>query len=72
MCFISSKVEYDIVVIKDFMVPLGDDVQLATDIYRPARSGEAALGEFPTILKRTPYDMERKVMVEKADYSRAS
>ena len=37
------------------MVPMRDGVGLATDIYRPARDGEALQGGRPVILERTPY-----------------
>ena len=62
-----SKFEHDIVLFKDVMVPMRDGVRLATDIYRPARDGEAVEGRFPTVLERTPYNKERAVM-EKADH----
>jgi putative CocE/NonD family hydrolase len=48
--------EYGIVIAKDVMVPMRDDVRLATDIYRPARDGEPVPGRFPVILGRTSYD----------------
>ena len=38
------------------MIPMRDGTCLATDIYRPAASGQAAPGPFPVILERTPYD----------------
>lgn len=63
-----SKVEYDIVVMKDVMVSMRDGVRLATDIYRPARNGGIVERKFPTILDRTPYNKEQIGMVEKADY----
>src|SRR6202022_4026422 len=37
------------------MVPMRDGVNLATDVYRPARDGKALAGPFPVILERTPY-----------------
>ena len=36
-------------------VALRDGVHLATDVYRPARGGQAVTGRFPVILERTPY-----------------
>lgn len=39
----------------DVMVPARDGVQLATDIYRPARDGKPVEGRFAVILERTPY-----------------
>ena len=38
------------------MISMRDGTRLATDIYRPAASGQAASGPFPVILERTPYD----------------
>ena len=53
---ILSTPEYGIVVDEDVMVPMRDGVRLATDIYRPAKDGEALPGPLPTILGRTSYD----------------
>src|SRR5262249_51716606 len=39
------------VVEQDLIVPAGDGVALATDVYRPAGPGP-----FPVLLERTPYD----------------
>ncbi len=36
-------------------VRMRDGVHLATDVYRPARSGQAVAGRFPVIMERTPY-----------------
>jgi putative CocE/NonD family hydrolase len=36
-------------------VRMRDGVHLATDVYRPARSGRAVTGRFPIIMERTPY-----------------
>jgi uncharacterized protein len=55
---------YGIVIAKDVMVPMGDGVRLAMDIYRPARDGEALPGEWPTILARTSYDKSAQRYVE--------
>jgi putative CocE/NonD family hydrolase len=40
---------------KDMMIPASDGVNLATDIYRPAKDGVLIEGSFPMILQRTPY-----------------
>jgi uncharacterized protein len=40
----------------DVMVAMRDGVRLATDVYVPARAGQALPGRFPVILERTPYD----------------
>jgi len=47
---------YEILVLRDVMLPMRDGVRLATDIYVPAHDGKAVAGRFPTILERTPYD----------------
>jgi putative CocE/NonD family hydrolase len=39
----------------DVMVPMRDQVLLATDIYLPARDGKAPADKWPVILARTPY-----------------
>ncbi|MCI0615901.1 CocE/NonD family hydrolase, partial [bacterium] len=44
---------------KNLMVPMRDDVHLATDIYEPSKNGVLASGKFPTLLIRTPYDRSR-------------
>jgi hypothetical protein len=40
----------------DVMVPMRDQVALATDVYLPARGGKPVTERWPTILMRTPYD----------------
>lgn len=47
--------QYSEVAFTDTMVRMRDGVQLATDIYRPARDGVAVAERFPVILERTPY-----------------
>lgn len=56
----------DIIVARDVMVPMRDGIRLATDIYRPASSGDAPL---PVLLERTPYG---KTGVNHADRSLAN
>ena len=53
--------EYDVVVQRNVPVPMRDGVNLAADIYLPARDGKVAVGEFPAVMERTPYDKEGKV-----------
>lgn len=48
--------EYEVTVISDIMVPMRDGVRLCTDVYLPARNGEAVNDRFPVILERTPYN----------------
>ena len=38
---------YDVIVVKDLMVLMRDGVELATDLYFPARDGKKAAGKFP-------------------------
>ena len=47
--------EYDVTVQRDVMVAMRDGVQLATDIYLPARNGKPLTTRAPVILERTPY-----------------
>ena len=42
------------------MVPMRDGVRLATDIYRPAKDGEAIAEPFPTLLSRNGHLPEKK------------
>lgn len=45
----------DVVTLKDVMLTMRDGVRLATDIYLPARDGQALPGPFPIVMERTPY-----------------
>jgi len=45
----------DVRVEKNIMVPMRDQVQLATDVYLPSKDGKPLPGRFPVILTRTPY-----------------
>ena len=51
-----SHQAYDVVCQPNVMIPMRDGVQLATDVYFPARHGEKVDGAFPVVLERTPYD----------------
>ena len=46
---------HDVVTLKDVMVTMRDGVRLATDVYLPARNGQALSGPFPVVMERTPY-----------------
>jgi uncharacterized protein len=46
---------FDAVLESNVRVRMRDAVQLATDVYRPARQGKTVVGRFPTIMERTPY-----------------
>jgi putative CocE/NonD family hydrolase len=41
---------------RDVMVPMRDGILMATDIYLPARAGQADAAPRPVVLERTPYD----------------
>ena len=62
------KQDWGIVIFKDLMVPARDGTPLATDVYRPARSGRVREERSPTILCRTPYDKTDKRYTEIADF----
>jgi uncharacterized protein len=46
---------FDVTLESNVRVAMRDGVHLATDVYRPARAGQAVAGRFPAILERTPY-----------------
>src|ERR1700749_764913 len=46
---------YEVVLDSNVRVAMRDGVKLATDVYRPARGGNAVAGPFPVIMERTPY-----------------
>ncbi len=48
----------EVTVTKNVMVAMRDGVKLATDLYRPSRSGVAAPGKFPVLMSRTPYNKD--------------
>src|SRR5271165_7201056 len=50
--------EHGVVVEKNLMIPVRDGVNLAADVYRPARDGKPAPGRFPALLTRTPYNKD--------------
>ena len=54
-----SAQEFDVVLEERVEIAARDGVALATDLYRPARAGQAIDGQFPTVLLRTPYDRTR-------------
>lgn len=52
----AEPVAQDVVVHRNVMLPMRDGIRLATDIYRPAKGGEALETPLPVIFERTPYD----------------
>lgn len=57
LCCVSGIAE-DFIVEHDVMVPMRDGVRLATDIYRPAKDGQAVTQRLPVILTRLPYNKD--------------
>lgn len=51
-----TPASYEVVVESDVMVAMRDGVLMATDIYRPARDGQAIPGPLPVLFNRTPYN----------------
>jgi len=50
--------DFDVATETDVMVAMRDGVQLATDIYLPARDEQPVDGRIPTILERRPYNKD--------------
>ena len=57
---------YEVALDSGVMVTMRDGVRLASDVYRPARDGQAVDGRFPVILERTPYG---RAVVSRAERS---
>ncbi len=53
-----SNGQYEVVVQRNVMVAMRDGVELATDLYFPARGGQALDGPLPVLLLRTPYNKD--------------
>lgn len=51
----TARGAFDVIVQRDVMVAMRDRVQLATDIYLPAKNGKPLAQRAPVILERTPY-----------------
>ncbi|MDB6102625.1 MAG: Aminopeptidase, partial [Gammaproteobacteria bacterium] len=51
----SAPTPFEVALESNIRVALRDGVHLATDVYRPARRGQAVAGRFPVIMERTPY-----------------
>jgi len=49
---------YQVLVLRDVMIPMRDGVRLATDIYLPSRDGRQVAGRFPAVVSRTPYNKD--------------
>jgi hypothetical protein len=56
----TARGAFDVVVQRDVMMVTRDGVQLATDIYLPARNGKRIAQRVPVILERTPYGKSGK------------
>ncbi|MCX8212994.1 MAG: CocE/NonD family hydrolase [SAR202 cluster bacterium] len=68
MTYQGSVQQYSVIRKTDVMIQMRDGVQLATDLYMPAAGGEAAAGEFPTVLVRTPYNKVAESAVRDAKF----
>ena len=53
-----SASTYDTVAFRNVMIPSGDGVKLAADVYLPGHSGTLASGRFPAVVERTPYNKD--------------
>ncbi|MYB32338.1 MAG: CocE/NonD family hydrolase [Acidobacteria bacterium] len=51
---------------ENFMLPMRDEVRLATDVYRPGRDGAPVDERFPVLLHRTPYNKASGRLSEQA------
>jgi len=51
----SASAPFEVVLESNIRVRMRDGVHLATDVYRPARSGQVVASRFPVIMERTPY-----------------
>ena len=47
---------WDVIVVRDVMVPMRDGVHLATDLYVPAENRRPLEQKLPAVLQRTPYN----------------
>ena len=64
----SSRLNYDVTIQKDVMVPMRDGVQLAGDIYRPVIDGQLVSEEMPCLLERTPYGKQDLLGATRASF----
>src|SRR5260370_34620961 len=56
-CFSATAAdEFDGVSVETLMIQMRDGTRLATDLYRPARSGKTVEGKFPVLVTRRPYN----------------
>ena len=65
---LKSQPEYDVIKQANVMVTARDGINLATDLYFPARNGEPVQGAFPAIMERTPYNKEAAPRPDTAQY----
>jgi hypothetical protein len=64
--FAHTKPQFDVVVLKNVVVPMRDGVPLAADVYLPSRGGglAGAAERRPALLERTPYSKDNGERVE--------
>jgi putative CocE/NonD family hydrolase len=66
---VSGQAPYEAIQVEDnLMIPMRDDVHLATDIFRPALSGIPVAEQLPILLQRTPYDKTGERLVASARF----
>jgi predicted acyl esterase len=53
-----SAQSYEVMALRDLMVPARDGIKLGTNVFLPARGGSVAGSRFPTIVERTPYNKD--------------
>lgn len=63
-----SLQEFDVICEPNTLIAMRDGIRLSTDIYFPAFQGTKAIGQFPVILERTPYDNSSPSAVTNAKY----
>src|SRR6478672_3769811 len=49
----------DVAMERDVMIAMRDGKHMATDVYRPTRSGVMVADKLPVLLQRTPYDKSK-------------
>ena len=52
----TDRKKWDVILLKDVIVPMRDGTKLATDIYLPGENGLPLREKLPVVLQRTPYN----------------
>lgn len=64
---VQARADGEVIVDASVRIPMRDGVQLAAQVYRPARDGKPVAERLPVLLHRTPYELEG-ALVEQAEY----